>query len=128
MGASWNEICNDCGKKFRASNGGGFVFHLLHCDNCGGEKKISFMDIGEIHLKYIKGLDKPYCIATAGYDQYIQDTYLGDPIAKDDYYRLVEEFAGKCECGGNYTFNARHRCPNCKSTNYEPTGDLLLYD
>jgi len=42
MGMSYEAICNDCGAKFTANEGGGFVFHLLHCDRCGAERAISF--------------------------------------------------------------------------------------
>ena len=44
-------------------------------------------------------------------------------------YRSFEEYAGKCECGGNYTMDAPPRCPNCGSTNFERdhTKDLM-YD
>ena len=44
-------------------------------------------------------------------------------------YRSFEEYAGKCECGGNYTMDAPPRCPNCRSTNFEVdhTKDLM-YD
>ena len=44
-------------------------------------------------------------------------------------YRSFEEYAGKCECGGNYTLDAPPRCPNCRSTNFEhdPT-KFTLYD
>jgi len=44
-------------------------------------------------------------------------------------YRSFEEYAGKCEFGGNYTIDAPPRCPNSRSTNFEVdhTKDLM-YD
>jgi len=44
-------------------------------------------------------------------------------------YRSFEEYAGKCECGGNYTMDAPPRCPNCRSTNFEHDfTKFILYD
>ena len=130
MGSSIKVTCADCGTFYTSRQGGGFMFHLLHCDKCGNEKSIRFNELGEIHLKYLKGLNAPYCVATAGHDRYIRENYPGDPIDEGEYHRLVEEFAGKCECGGKYTFNAPSRCPNCRSTNTEVVqdGDFILYD
>lgn len=76
MGARFDVICKDCGTKYEAEMGGRFLFHDLHCDKCGKGKGVSFRDLGEIHLKYIKGLDIPYCVATGASDKYIQDNYL----------------------------------------------------
>ncbi len=128
MGARFDVICKDCGTKYEAEMGGGFMFHDLHCDKCGKGKGVSFRDLGEIHLKYIKGLDIPYCVATGASDKYIQDNYPGEPISEDEYHRLVEKFAGKCECGGNFTFEAPPRCPNCKSKEIESSVLIMLYD
>ena len=128
MGSRYEVICKECGKKYDANYGGGFSTHLLHCDKCGKEKWIGFRDLGEIHLKYVKGLDKPYSIATGESDKYTQDNYPGDPINEDEYFRLIEEFAGKCECGGSYTFDAKPRCPKCRSKDSKSATLTVLYD
>jgi len=128
MGASLGVICKDCGTGYRVSSGGGFIFHKLHCDQCGKEKDVLFMEIEDLHSRYLKGLKVPYSTATLAHDKYVQENYKGEPISAKEYYKEIENYAGKCDCGGNYTFDAASRCPNCKSTNYEPTGDLLLYD
>lgn len=41
--------CSKCGTKFKVSEGGGFTFHVLHCDKCGMEKRTEFNELGEIH-------------------------------------------------------------------------------
>jgi hypothetical protein len=64
MGQNYSVICAQCSHEFGISKGGGFVFHLLHCDGCGKSKSISFEKIGEPHLRYLKGLPGPYCMAT----------------------------------------------------------------
>ncbi|HNV94486.1 MAG: hypothetical protein APG08_00744 [Candidatus Methanofastidiosum methylothiophilum] len=117
MGCISEAICKDCGTRYEVRMGGGFIVHDLHCDKCGELRCVSFHELGEIHLKFIKGIKIPYCVATGASDKYIQDNYPGEPINEDEYNRLVEEFAGKCKCGGNYTFKAPVRCPNCRSTN-----------
>ena len=127
MGCINGVICKDCGTKYEIRRGGGFTNHDLHCDKCGELKTVDFWDLGEIHLKFIKGLDIPYCVATGASDKYIQDNYPGDPIDEDEYHRLVEEFAANE--WRKYT-KAPTRCPKCRSANYEkdPNGKYILYD
>ena len=50
MGSIFGVICDNCGHKFEVNCGGGFIFHLLHCDKCGKEKSILFEESGEAHL------------------------------------------------------------------------------
>lgn len=89
MGQSFDAVCTKCGAFFTARFGGGFMFHLLHCDRCGREKVMNF----EKHVKVqIRDLTKSQ----------------------------VEDLAGQCECGGNFTFDANPRCPKCGSLDYEP--------
>lgn len=130
MGSKSGVICKDCSTKYNMFKGGGFRFHLLHCDICGKEKQVSFRELGDIHLRYIKGLNVPYCMATNESDKFIQENYPGDSIGEDEYHSLVEEFSGKCECGGNYSFDAPQRCPNCRSTEseFDPEGGFEMYD
>ena len=105
-------ICDACGTRFTASEGGGFTFHLLHCDACGGEKSVLFDEIRSIHERQM--LDE------------------ADPNRLDEEacHAAVEEFAGTCDCGGRFTFEAEARCPKCRSDQYhtDPDGDLICYD
>ena len=55
---------------------------------------------GSIHAGYIKGLDGPYCGASAEKDMQIQEDYEGEPLSEDEYHREVEGHAGLCDCGG----------------------------
>jgi len=130
MGSGCDAICDRCGYKFQANIGGGFIFHLLHCDKCGSEKSIGFDEIGETHLKFLKGLPGPYCIATQESDKYVQDNYPGEPISEKEYNREVENLAGSCKCGGQYTFESPPRCPKCKSAKWtrDPEGTGMYYD
>src|SRR5660397_104797 len=72
MGCSYHVKCLQCGNNFDVNSGGGFFFHLLHCDFCGKDKSIGFDEIGELHLRYIKGLPGPYCVASSSLDQHIK--------------------------------------------------------
>jgi hypothetical protein len=131
MGAEFETKCNGCGHKFRFSDGGGFVFHLLRCDKCGIEKSVGFDELGETHLRYLKGLPGPYAIATSEFDKQVQDNYPGEPLDEDEYHKLVEEFAGNCakkNCNGQYRFNAPPRCPKCGSKDLEEGKMNVLYD
>jgi hypothetical protein len=129
MGSQFTAICKKCGHRFEANVGGGFSFHLLHCDECGRNKSIGFNEIGEAHLRYLKGLGGPYCIATQESDEFVQKNYPGDSISEEDYHRICEELAGKCKCGGRFKLDAPPRCPKCRSDEFKSSGDgLLLYD
>jgi len=128
MGQKYFATCNSCGTKFAMNIGGGFIFHLLHCNLCGEEKEIGFDELGEIHLRYIKGLDVPYCIATSESDAHIQKYYPGKPLSDAEYHSMVEEYAGKCNCGGMYKFEAKPRCPSCKSADYTMGECEVFYD
>jgi len=102
MGQSFDAVCAQCGTFFTARFGGGFMFHLLHCDGCGKEKVIEFKKNAKIQ---IQNLDNGQ----------------------------VEDLAGQCECGGNFTFDAKPRCPKCGSLDYEPgskdgVANIILYD
>jgi predicted RNA-binding Zn-ribbon protein involved in translation (DUF1610 family) len=113
MGETYNAICNACGRQFEVNEGGGFFFHMLRCDRCGKEKSLSFDRLGEAHLKYVKGLDRPHSEATRFFDEKIQASYPGAPLTEEEYFAIVEEIAGDHECGGHFTMTAPARCPKC---------------
>jgi Zn finger protein HypA/HybF involved in hydrogenase expression len=122
MGTEYLAKCNKCGTEFRVREGGGFIFHLLHCDKCGKEKSVKFGELGENHIRFIKGLDIPYSSVSADSDRSIQENYPGSAITQEQYYSEVEKIAGKCSCGGQYYLSAKARCPKCHSDNYMNTG------
>jgi predicted Zn-ribbon and HTH transcriptional regulator len=128
MGRKIEAKCLDCGYEFTVNEGGGFVFHLLHCDKCGAEKSISFEELGDLHLRYLKGLKGTYSIATLDFDNYVKENVDIEPISEEEYFKEVETFAGKCDCGGSFKFNAPFRCPKCHSTNIEKGDTILMYD
>jgi len=130
MGVQFTGICTDCGTRFAVNEGGGFFFHLLHCDNCGHEKTVGFGELGETHARYLKGLSGPYSIATAELEERMKACCKGDPLTQDVYHVEVEKHAGVCACGGQYRLDAPPRCPHCASTNYsaDPKGIQVMYD
>ena len=129
MGSSFTALCKNCGHKFEVDDGGGFSFHLLHCDKCGRKKSIGFDEIGEAHLQYLKGLKTPYSVVSQEHDEFVRENYPGDSISEEDYCRIIDDLAGKCRCGGQFKMGAPPRCPKCKSDKFEDTGeDLVLYD
>ena len=128
MGHEARARCQDCGARFSVSEGGGFTFHLLRCDQCGSTKAVRFSDLGETHIRYVKGLSVPYSMATAAQDAHIQQNVDVVPLTEDDYYRAVEAVAGPCSCGGRYTFRAPPRCPKCRSPRVKIGPPTLFYD
>jgi len=131
VGQSFQAICDGCGTHFTVNDGGGFVFHLLHCDRCGKEKHVPFEDIYEVHCCYLKGLPVPYCIATADHDKNVRENHPGPPLSEEEYHAEVERAAGDCRCGGQFALDAPARCPKCKSSSYHenPDGEgEVMYD
>ena len=130
MGMQMIAKCKNCGCTFSIRLGGGFVFHLLHCDSCGKDKSISFQELGDVHLRYLKGLKGPYSIATSKHDKFVQDNYPGDPLPEKDYHNLIESVVGSCECGGHFRMDASPRCPECNSDDFEQIedGPIIMYD
>jgi len=49
----------------------------------------------------------------------MKEEYPGDPITEDEYHLKIEKLLGKCKCGGQYSFDAPIRCPECKSIEIE---------
>ena len=126
MGHRFSAVCNECGTKFLASEGGGFFFHLLHCEKSGKEKAISFDEISDLHSRYLKGLPGPYSVATSAHDEAVKRGCPGKVLTQEEYHTKVEEWADKCNCRGCYRFDAPPRCPKCKSENFSLQKDGII--
>jgi len=128
MGCEYKVTCRACGHKSLVNDGGGFLCHMLRCDKCGREKDVGFNEMGEIHLRYIKGLSGPYCVATTKFDKTIRENYRGKPLSERKYNKAVENFADKCGCGGQFKLKAKLRCPKCKSARLKKGAPTFFYD
>jgi hypothetical protein len=128
MGQLFQAKCNECGQEFRVSQGGGFTFHVVRCEDCGETKSIGFEELGELHVRYLKSQTVPYSIATAEVDDLARKLSSGPPITEEEYNAGVESAAGHCRCGGKYTLGASPRCPKCGSTDYEEGNLMVCYD
>ena len=129
MGMTYRAACQECGHRSKVEVGGGFVFHLLHCTQCGKAKAVSFDELGEVHLQYLKGLEGPYSVATSDHDEAAKATFTGRAISESTYERKVQRLAGSCRCGARFTFRAKPRCPKCRSVRLGPPGrDAMLGD
>ena len=116
MGSASGYLCRTCGTRFRVRSGGGFYFDLLHCDTCGKAKNIGHQELGEIHLRFVKGLPGPYAVARSAMDRRIQREYPGEPLTRDEYAAAAEATLEPCPCGGRFRYGAQARCPACRST------------
>ncbi len=130
MGKTYGALCNSCGHRFEAHDGGGFFFHMLHCDTCGKEKSVSFDKLGDAHLRYIKGHEGPCSEATRSFDKSVQERYPDPPLTEEEYYAIVEEVAGDHSCGGHFCIDAPPRCPKCRSADIreDPKAPQVNYD
>jgi hypothetical protein len=117
MGIETSLECSNCHSVFTYCDGGGFDFHLLHCDRCGKEKLVNYSKLREIHWKYFRDRNPVYAAADLFYLHYPPN---GQPKPNRDlYWREIEDVAGNCRCGGQYREAAPRRCPKCKSTNVQ---------
>ena len=116
MGSSTGHTCRRCGTHFAARHGGGFYFDLLHCDACGRTATLGHADLGDIHLRYVKGLPSPYAVTRSAMDRRIQAEYPGEPLGQDEYRAAAEATLDPCACGGRFRYDAPPRCPTCRST------------
>jgi len=130
VGTSSGYICKSCGTRFSAREGGGFFFDLLHCDRCGKAASVGHEELGDIHLRFVKGLRVPYALARAAMDRRIQQEYPGEPLSRDGYHAASEATLDPCPCGGRFSYDAPPRCPTCASTRetWDPTGSTMHYD
>jgi len=128
MGESHEARCLECGCQFIASEGGGFFFHLLHCEQCGEERSIGFDELGELHLRYLKSLPNRHCVVSREHDAYVRVHVPVEPISSEEYRGRVEALAGSCSCGGSFTFAAPPRCPECRSTRFDEGPTSICYD
>ena len=67
-------------------------------------------------MGYIKVLNVPYTVATAGRDRRIREQYPGEPLSEAEYHAAVEASLKPCKCGGRFRYDASGRCPSCRST------------
>ncbi len=128
MGHRVESKCLDCGATFQVNHDGGFTFHLVRCDRCGRTKAIGFEKLGELHIRYLKGLETPYSMATAKLDAMARELPSGPPISEDEYHEGVELVAGRCRCRGKYRLDAPPRCPKCRSMKISERGITVMYD
>jgi hypothetical protein len=126
MGCTLTAKCLDCGESFTVDDGGGFCFHLLRCDRCGVERSVGFEELGLTHIRYLKGLSGPYCIASMEHDEWVRKNAPVEPLSEGEYHKSIEEQAGSCRCGGRYALDAPPRCPKCRSARIKQ-GELVQY-
>lgn len=132
MGSQSGHICRRCGAHFSVQYGGGFMFDLLHCGRCGQAKSVRHQELGDIHLRFVKGLGRPYAVSRSAMDSRIQAEYPGESLSQDEYRAAAEATLAPCPCGGRFRYNAPPRCPECRSTSKlwdrDPAASSAFYD
>jgi hypothetical protein len=132
MGTATSHVCRACGTRFGVRDGGGFFFDLLHCDRCGRAQSVGHEELGDTHLRFVKGLPGPYTVGRTAIDRRIQREYPGKPLSRDEYHAAAEATVDPCPCGGQFRYGAPPRCPACGSTSEmweaDPHASLIHYD
>ena len=90
------------------------------------------MDLGDIHLAFVKGLPGPYAVSRSAIDREIKARFPGAPLDREAYHDAAEATLEACECGGRFRYDAPARCPVCRSTSELWDRDqrisMVLYD
>jgi hypothetical protein len=132
MGHEVEAKCLDCGTTFTVMHGGGFFFHLVRCDKCGRTKSIGFDDLGELHLRYLKGSPGPYCIASSEHDEHVRKHLPVEPISEDEYhsrcYRCQTYTIDKTEDPGEHRIEPWMKFRQPKQTSREEIGSVNCVD
>jgi hypothetical protein len=118
--------CLDCGTRFTVQSGGGFLFHVLHCDSCGETKSVAFTDLGPLYERHLRGFPISPGMSAEQHERHIQELLAHAPQPYDDLG--IEAILGKCHCGGRFRFQAPPRCPQCHSTSVEQGRIVESYD
>jgi hypothetical protein len=132
VGSAAGYICRACGTRFGTRSGGGFFFDLLHCDTCGAVRTVRHRDLGDIHLRFVKGLPSPYAVVRLEMDRRIQREYPGEPLNTAEYHAAAEATLDPCSCGGRFRYDSPARCPQCRSMSEQwdtnPDAPGMSYD
>jgi hypothetical protein len=128
MGSEVAATCRDCRAQFTVSHGGGFRFHQLRCERCGQATTIGFDELGDLHVRYLKGSERPYTVTFEAEHRHVRDHVDVEPLSSEEYFVAVELAAGDCDCGGALSFDAPARCPTCGSTQLDEGQVLVCYD
>ena len=120
MGYLVDAKCRDCGSSFSIEYEGGMFYHLVRCSSCGKTKRISFAELGILHLRLMKEMPGLKGAPVERHDI--------KPISEDEYYSAVEATAGACRCGGDYCLDTAPRCPDCGSTSIDEGRIIDTFD
>jgi hypothetical protein len=120
MGYQIDATCRKCGNSFTAECEGGMFYHLVRCNACGKVKRVAFVELGILHLRFLKGIPKPYAASKQERDI--------PPLSEDEYSDAIEATAGTCRCGGDYSLDAPVRCPVCGSEEIEEGKITEIFD
>src|SRR6266480_2157703 len=115
MGYSGTFRCNDCQTEFPASEGGGFLFHLLRCEFCDKTQSVGVDDW-------------PSTISVRTDLAQLLKRYS----TMEEIRRVRQTFVCP-HCGGQLRDDLRPQCPHCRSRNTKLSpshGDLwvCMYD
>ena len=113
-------VCVKCRTRFDVRQGSSKTYHILHCNRCGREKKVSVNDLPEFCRHSLIEYIRACTFSSENSSDTIASTA---PIDERKYRFMVEHRAGLCVCGSMFKFSGKARCPNCRSSVFRISPD-----
>jgi hypothetical protein len=107
MGSSTGHVCKACGTRFGVRSGGGFYFDMLHCDAPGKAQSVGHQALGDVHLRFVKGLGHPMPSLAPRWTVRSSKIIQGEPRSRDEYHAAAEAPLEPCPCGGPFRYDAQ---------------------
>ncbi|MFW6163697.1 MAG: hypothetical protein ACODAJ_13085 [Planctomycetota bacterium] len=123
-------MCRACGWRGEVVEGGAPGLYLLHCESCGEPRRVTREELGDIYLRYLKGLPEDARQMVAGYDPAAVEACVGAPLTLEALFAAIETHAGRCSCGGTLSLEAPPRCRRCRCDDLadDPDGPGIRYE
>jgi len=108
MGKLYQYQCNSCKHEFEFTQGPIMAGHVAHCEDCGQEKLLAPDELP---------------VELSGYHSF---DYKWESELTEKEPKLTTAATGLCSCGGNYSLQARPRCPKCRSDDINQDNSRII--
>ena len=129
MGCSFKATCNDCRLDFDASEGGGLLSSTC-CDVIAVASPSPSALTRSVSRTF--SISRVFLVRIVSTRQRATRSSVSRIPAnrsqRNNTIEAVERLAGKCQCEGQFQFDAPIRCPRCRSSRIEHGEINIMYD